>query len=78
MCIRDSDYIKLETRHLHGAVNKDAMRAYAAGLVSLLHGLGLVVLAQGVDQEDELAVLWELGFDGAAGAALEGNNPPGG
>ncbi len=72
------DYIKLETRHLHGAVNKDAMRAYAAGLVSLLHGLGLVVLAQGVNQEDELAVLWELGFDGAAGAALEGNNPPGG
>lgn len=72
------DYIKLETRHLHGAINEDAMRTYAAGLVSLVHGLGLVVLAQGVDHEEELAALWELGFDGAAGAALEGNNPPGG
>ena len=74
----DIDYIKLETRHLHRAVNEDAMRTYAAGLVSLVHGLGLVVLAQGVDQEEELAALWELGFDGAAGAALEGSNPPGG
>lgn len=72
------DYIKLETRHLHGAVNEDAMRTYATGLVSLVHGLGLVVLAQGVDHEEELAALWELGFDGAAGAALEGSNPPGG
>jgi hypothetical protein len=44
------DYIKLATRHLHGAVNEDAMRTYAAGLVSLVHGLGLLVLAQGVDQ----------------------------
>ena len=70
------DYIKLETRHLHGAVSEDAMRTYAGGLVSLVHGLGLVVLARGVDREDELATLWELGFDGAAGAALEGRLPP--
>lgn len=72
------NYIKLETRHLHGAVNEDAMRTYGAGLVSLVHGLGMVVLAQGVDHEEELAALWELGFDGAAGAALEGSSPPGG
>lgn len=71
------DYIKLGTRHLHGAVNEEALRSYAAGLVALVHGLGLVVLAQGVDQAEELAALWELGFDGAAGAALEGSAPPG-
>lgn len=51
------------------------MRTYAGELVALVHRLGLVVLAQGVDREDELATLWELGFDGAAGAALEGRQP---
>jgi EAL domain-containing protein (putative c-di-GMP-specific phosphodiesterase class I)/GGDEF domain-containing protein len=69
------DYIKLATRHLHGAVNEEAMRSYAAGLVSLVHGLGLLVLAQGVDRQEELAMLWELGFDGAAGQALETLKP---
>ena len=44
--------------------------------VSLVHGLGLRVLAQGVDRQDELAMLWELGFDGAAGQALETQRPP--
>lgn len=72
------DYVKLETRHLHGAANEEAMRSYAAGLVALVHGLGLMVLALGVDHEGELAALWELGFDGAAGAALEGSHPPAG
>jgi len=71
-------YVKVETRHLHGAINDLALRTYASSLVSLVHGLGLVVLAQGVDQEEELAALWELGFDGASGAALEGRHPPGG
>ncbi len=70
------DYIKLATRHLHGAVSEEAMRSYAQGLVSLVHGLGLRVLAQGVDRQDELAMLWELGFDGAAGQALETQPPP--
>jgi hypothetical protein len=29
--------------------------------------MGLQVLADGVDNNDDLAVLWQLGFDGAGG-----------
>ena len=66
------DYVKVDARHLRGVAAEDAVRAYARSLVALIHGLGLVALAEGISDPDDLAVLWQLGFDGATGPAVSG------
>ena len=64
------DYVKIDSRHLRGVAVDDAVRAYARSLVALIHGLGLVALAEGISDADDLATLWVLGFDGATGPAV--------
>ncbi|WP_236580498.1 EAL domain-containing protein [Rubrivivax sp. A210] len=64
------DYVKVDARHLRGVASDEAVRAYAQGLVSLIHGMGLTALAEGIADAGDLALLWELGFDGATGPAL--------
>jgi EAL domain-containing protein (putative c-di-GMP-specific phosphodiesterase class I)/GGDEF domain-containing protein len=64
------DAVKVAARHLHGVAGDDAVRQYAGGLLALLHGLGLQVIAEGVDSAEDLAALWALGFDGATGPAV--------
>ena len=66
------DYVKVDARHLRGVAVDDAVRAYARSLVALIHGLGLVALAEGITDADDLAALWVLGFDGATGPAVSG------
>jgi EAL domain-containing protein (putative c-di-GMP-specific phosphodiesterase class I) len=39
-------------------------------MVSMLHGLGLQVYAEGVDDGDDLDTLWTCGLDGATGPAV--------
>ena len=63
-------YVKVDARHLRGVPGNGAVRAYAQSLVALVHGLGLTVLAEGVDDAADLSALWALGFDGATGAAI--------
>lgn len=64
------DYIKIDARHLQGLAADEAVRGYASSLVALVHGLGLKALAEGIDDPDDLAALWLLGFDGATGRAV--------
>ena len=64
------DYVKIDSRHLRGIADDDAVRAYATSLVTLIHGLGWTALAEGVDDGRDLAALWALGFDGATGHAV--------
>ncbi len=64
------DYVKIDARHLQGVASDDSVRGYAAGLVALVHGLGLKALAEGIADADDLAALWTLGFDGATGSAV--------
>jgi EAL domain-containing protein (putative c-di-GMP-specific phosphodiesterase class I) len=64
------DYVKVDARHLRGAATDGAVRAYAHSLVALIHGLGLSALAEGINDADDLAALWALGFDGATGPAV--------
>ncbi len=66
------DYVKVDARHLRGVAAEDAVRTYARSLVALIHGLGLVALAEGISDTDDLAALWLLGFDGATGPAVSG------
>jgi EAL domain-containing protein (putative c-di-GMP-specific phosphodiesterase class I) len=64
------DYVKVDARHLRGVAQDEAVRGYAQSLVALIHGLGLLALAEGVAEAPDLALLWELGFDGATGPAV--------
>lgn len=64
------DYIKIDARHLQGLAQDEAVRGYAASLVALVHGLGLKAIAEGIADEEDLAALWLLGFDGATGRAI--------
>ncbi len=64
------DYIKVDASHVREVASNEAVRAYAQSLVGLLRGLGLQTLAAGVDETQDLAVLWALGFDGASGPAV--------
>jgi EAL domain-containing protein (putative c-di-GMP-specific phosphodiesterase class I) len=68
-------YVKVDGLHLHGVAQDPAVGAYARSLVGLIQLLGLQALAEGVDRPEDLAVLWQLGFDGATGRALQ--PPPG-
>ena len=58
------DYVKLDGRPLRGLSQDASVQAYAGGLVKLIQGLGMTALADGLDDEQDLATLWTLGLDG--------------
>jgi EAL domain-containing protein (putative c-di-GMP-specific phosphodiesterase class I)/GGDEF domain-containing protein len=64
------DYVKVDARHLRGVAGDARVRAYARSLSGLIRLLGLKVLAEGVDNNEDLEALWRMGFDGATGRAL--------
>ena len=64
------DYVRIDGSFVQGVATQSAVRELARGLVTLLHGMQLQVLAEAVQDEDDLATLWTLGFDGATGPAL--------
>lgn len=66
-------YVKVDARHLRGAASDAAVHGYAQSLLALIHGLGLTALAEGIDDAQDLAALWALGYDGATGPAV--NDP---
>jgi diguanylate cyclase (GGDEF)-like protein len=64
-------YVKVDARHLRGVSGNESVHGYAQSLVALIHGLGLVALAEGIDDERDMDTLWALGFDGLSGLALQ-------
>lgn len=62
-------HVTLDARALQGLAQDTPLRGYAKGLVALVHGLGLKVLASAVDDAAQAQTLWELGVDAASGAA---------
>ena len=65
------DYVRIDGSFVQGVATQAAVRELARGLVTLLHGMQLQVLAEAVQDADDLATLWALGFDGATGPALQ-------
>ncbi len=63
-------HVSLDARALQGLAEDAALRSYVQGLVALVHGLGLTVLAEAVDDTAQAQALWTLGVDAAGGAAL--------
>lgn len=65
------NYIKVDasfTRHLD---SNPGNQAFLKGVSSIAHGIGLLVLAEGVVSEAELAALAAVGFDGATGPGVK-------
>lgn len=71
-------HVTLDLRALQGLAQDAALRRYVQGLVGLVHGLGLTVLATAVNDATEAATLWGLGVDGASGTVLQPRLEPAG
>lgn len=63
-------FVKIDRRHVDGVASDADVLQFASSLVTLLRGMGLMVIAEGVARPEDLAALWELGFDGATGPAV--------
>ncbi len=64
------DYLKVDASFIRAIDNQPGNQAFLKGLCSIAHNIGLTVIAEGVQSAAELAVLPELGFDGATGPAV--------
>lgn len=64
------DYIKVHPSYVQDIVNNAGNQEFLRGLCRAAHGLGIEVIALGVASKDDLALLAELGFDGATGPAI--------
>jgi EAL domain-containing protein (putative c-di-GMP-specific phosphodiesterase class I)/GGDEF domain-containing protein len=65
----DLDYVKVDPSFVQGLAGDAEQRERARGLVAFVHEFGARVIAEGADDDADLAALWALGFDGATGRA---------
>jgi diguanylate cyclase (GGDEF)-like protein len=61
------DYVKLDVALVRGAARDDAARRFVAGSVALLRALPVTVCAEGIDDADDAAALWECGVEAITG-----------
>ena len=64
------DYLKVDGSFIRAIDKQPGNQAFLKGLCSIAHNIGLTVIAEGVQSNEELAALPELGFDGATGPAV--------
>ena len=64
------DYLKVDGSFIRAIDIQAGNQAFLKGLCSIAHNIGLTVIAEGVQSAEELAMLPELGFDGATGPAV--------
>lgn len=67
------DYLKVDGSFIRAIHTHPGNQEFLKGLCSIAHNIGLTVIAEGVQTSEELAVLPELGFDGATGPAVPRN-----
>jgi EAL domain-containing protein (putative c-di-GMP-specific phosphodiesterase class I)/GGDEF domain-containing protein len=72
------DHVKIDARYVRALHGEAEVREFARGLLALAQGMGLLVIAEGIADAEDLQVLWELGFDGATGPAVIGPDGPDG
>lgn len=64
------DYIKVHPSYVQDIGNNAGNQEFLRGLCRVAHGLGIEVIALGVETKGDLALLAELGFDGATGPGI--------
>lgn len=67
------DYLKVDGSFIRAIDTQTGNQAFLKGLCSIAHNIGLTVIAESVQTAEELAILPELGFDGATGPAIPRN-----
>ena len=64
------DYVKLDASVVQGVAQDSSRAAHVTATVSMLRGLGLQVMAEGVNDAGDLQVLWQCGVHGVTGPAV--------
>lgn len=64
------DYVKLDASVVQGVANDAARAAFVSGTVNMLHGLGLQVYGEGVNEPADILALRQCGVDGVTGPAV--------
>jgi diguanylate cyclase (GGDEF)-like protein len=65
------DYVKVDASFVRDVDKNLGNQSFLKGLVVISHGIGMLVIAEGVLTADEMAMLQALGFDGATGPAVK-------
>jgi diguanylate cyclase (GGDEF)-like protein len=71
------DYLKVDASFIRQIEKSTGNQAFLKGLAGIAHGIGLMVIAEGVVSQDELRTLAAIGFDGATGPAVRDSGPAG-
>ena len=65
------DYIKVHPSYVHGIANNPGNQEFLKGLCSVARNFGIIVIALGVESDDDLPLLASLGFDGVTGPGVK-------
>lgn len=64
------DYLKIDASFVRDLDVNPGNQAFLKGLCTIVHGIGIQAIAEGVVSEAEMRALSEAGFDGATGPAV--------
>lgn len=64
------DYLKVDASFIRGIEQSPGNQEFLKGLCKMAHTVDILVIAEGVQTEEELDVLPQIGFDGATGQAV--------
>jgi diguanylate cyclase (GGDEF)-like protein len=65
------DFVKLDAAFVDGLAADVARRQHVAGHVRMLHGIGIRVYAEGVEDVQDARVLWDCEIDGITGPFVQ-------
>lgn len=64
------DRVKIDAALIRDIHLQTEQQSYVRGLCTLLHSLGITVIAEGVQSQEEMAALTDLGLDGFTGPGI--------
>lgn len=65
------DYVKVDASFVRDLDSNVGNQAFLSGLASIAHGIGMLVIAEGVLTDAEVLALKSAGFDGGTGPAIK-------
>ena len=69
------DHIKVDPGYVRGIGAHSGNQEFLTGLCTMAHALGMLVIAAGVEQVQDLPLLEQLGFDGMTGPGVRRTDP---
>lgn len=64
------DFLKIDCGFIHDIDKNPGNQAFLSGLCDIAHRIGIQVIAEGVEDAQEIDMLMALGFDGVTGVAV--------